>query len=111
MGGADLPVNPAPFLQPLREPSVRIQYDCNHLVVMEMGMVVATMEISGATPERVLLGERLIDDLRILPHEFPQPADQVIQGSGAYSPPSQVQFFTESTNLMVGPNMVSFGEY
>ena len=73
-------------------------------------MVVATMNISESNPERVLLGEPLIDDLRILPHEFPQVTDQVVHGSGAYSPPTQVEFFTESTSLMVGPNMVSFGE-
>ena len=103
-------MDPTPFLQPLREPSVQIEFDCNHLVVMEMGMVVATMDVSGTNPERVLLGEPLIDDLRILPHEFPQAVDQVLLGSGVYSPPSLVEFFTESTSLMVGPNLVTFGE-
>ena len=109
-GGADIPVNPTPFLQPLREPSVQIEFECNQLVVMEMGMVVATLDVSGENPERMLLGEPLIDDLRILPHEFPQSVDQIVSGSGAYSPPSVVEFFSDSTSLMVGPNMVSFGE-
>ena len=109
-GGADVPVNPTPFLQPLREPSVQIEFECNQLVVMEMGMVVATLDVSGENPERMLLGEPLIDDLRILPHEFPQSVDQIVSGSGAYSPPSVVEFFSDSTSLMVGPNMVSFGE-
>ena len=110
-GTAELPVDPTPFLQPILEPTIRVNLDCNSVAVLESGNVVDRMAVTGTDPERVLLGEPLITDLRILPHEFPQPADYVLRGTGSYASSSPVTFTTQSTSIMVGPNVVNFGKF
>ena len=45
-------------------------------------------------------------------HEFPQPRELVVRGAGTLTPSGgQVQFFSASTFLMVGPLPVQFGEW
>ena len=107
---SDQPIDPTPFLQPIREPDVRVDFNCNEIVTLQNDMVVNRQILTAPTVEKVLVGEELIVDLRILPHEFPQPVDYVLSGSGSYSSSPQVQFFDETTNIMVGPLMSTFGE-
>ena len=104
-------MDPTPFLQPILDPTVMLTLDCNSVAVLESGNVIDRMNLTSTEPERVLLGEPLIVDLRILPHEFPQPVDYTLSGTGSYASSSPVTFSTESTSIMVGPNLVEFGEF
>ena len=103
-------INPTQFLQPLLEPQVRVEYECNDVVAFIGGTVVYRDRIAPDSPEEIELGNPLVLDT-IPGHEFPQPTDQVMESQGSIISGDSATVFSTSTFLMVGPIPVEFGEH
>ena len=109
VGNETFTIDPTQFLQPIQEPQVRVEYECNDLVTYIGSAVVDRRPIAPDTPERVEVGTVLVDDT-IPGHEFPRPVDSVLQSQGSVISGSSAEVFSSSTFVMVGPIPVQFGE-
>lgn len=109
VGNESYTIDPTQFLQPILEPQVSLQYDCNDLVTYIGGVVVDRRTLAPDQPEEVEFGEQLVEDA-IPGHEFPLPVDGVLQARGTILSGSSAEVFSSSTFIMVGPIPVEFGE-
>lgn len=102
-------INPMQYLQPVHEPQVTLQYDCNDLVTYIGGTVVDRRAVAPESPKQVEFGAVLVEDT-IPGHEFPRPVDGLLQAQGTILSGSSAEVFSSSTFVMVGPIPVQFGE-
>ena len=102
-------VDPTQYLQPVQNPLVSLQYDCNDLVTYIGGSVVDRRTIASDVPSTVEFGDVLVEDT-IPGHEFPRPVDHELHTVGTIVSGVSAEVFSSSAFFMVGPIPVQFGE-
>ena len=101
-------IDPSQFLSVQYQPKIDVQLYCNDVTIMESGMVVSKQLIAGHDPALQLIDPPIVDIAR---NEFPQLRDYTVFDSLSFSPTGEVQYFSDSIFLSVGPIPVEFSEY
>ena len=102
-------IDPTQYLQPIHNPLVTLQYDCNDLVTYIGGSVVDRRTVASDVADTLEFGAVLVEDT-IPGHEFPQPVDHLLHTQGTILSGTTAEVFSSSTFIMVGPIPVQFGE-
>ena len=109
IGSDAFTINPTQYLQPIHDPQVEIEYDCNDLVTYIGQMVVDRRPLAPESPTTVSYGSVLVDDA-IPDHEFTRPVDHILHSHGTLLSGASVEVLSSSTFIMVGPIPVQFGK-
>ena len=109
VGNETYTIDPTQFLQPILEPRVSLQYECNDLVTYIGGTVVDRRSLAPETSTVVEYGEEIVSE-GIPDHEFPRPVDHVLQTQGTVLSGVSVEVFSSSTAVTVGTIPVQLGE-
>ena len=105
--GVEYVQDPSQFIPLVQNPSVTTDFSCNEVVAMVNGVVVDMSPAVSGDMVRQYIGDPLVD-IMVPGHEFPHPYDLVISNDLTLSSPATVQFFQETTSLMVGVIPVIF---
>lgn len=109
IGNETYTIDPTQFLQPIADPPVSLQYDCNDLVTYIGSTVVDRRPLAPETPTEVEYGEELVSET-IPGHEFSQPVDHVLQTQGVILSGASVEVWSSTTAVTVGTIPVQLGE-
>jgi len=108
LGGRLYAIDPSQFLAAQYQPNIDVELLCNDVTIMESGMVVSKQLIAGQSPALQLIDPPIVDIAR---NEFPQLRDYTLSDSLSFSPTGEVEYFSDSIFLSVGPIPVEFSEY
>ena len=101
-------IDPSQFLAAQYQPNIDVQLYCNDVTIMESGVVVSKQLIAGQDPALQLIDPPIVDIAR---NEFPQSRDYTVSDSLSFAPTGEVEYFSDSMFLSVGPIPVEFSEY
>ena len=101
-------IDPSQFLAAEYQPNIDVQLYCNDVTIMESGMVVSKQLIAGQDPTLQLVDPPIVDIAR---NEFPQLRDYTVSDSISFAPFGEVEYFSDSIFLSVGPIPVEFSKY